>query len=548
MGRRKPRKKPNQQLAAPHVSKPVTQMAVGRTAYTGASNVDQNIAFWQPNLRSADAEILRDAAKVRARARDLERNHPYARQAIRVSRLGVVGKYLRYSCRPDHRFLGIDFQEAVQWGQEFERVWDSYAHGLGWHVDAGRRMHFTELMALAHDRDFVDGESLTTVEWDPKRKWRTCFQSVDVDRLANPHGKPETSTLKGGVELDSLSAPIGYWIRDSHPADIGVIGAKTMTWSFVRRETDWGRPVVLHSYDVGRPGQTRGMSEFASVVRDMKMGREYTEAALASAILQASYAAVLTSQQNYREAAEIIAALPPDQQQGSSGLAEVALQNLEAAITYHEEAKIRFNGAQVPILYPGEEFKLVSPNNSAASLDEFQKHATKSYAAGLGTDPISVSQDYSDVNYSSAKMAVASNWRSYEMRRGRLVSGVAMPMVAAFLEEVIFSGAMSLPKGVSPLDFYDAQAALIKGKFITAGAPMLDPVKERQAQQIGLQLGVETLEDIAGEEGKDWLDVLDQLQREKAEREQRGLPPLTPGPTPNSLPGNGPESEQGAQQ
>jgi lambda family phage portal protein len=534
-------KEPTKAAAAspsmPHVRRSRIQASRGDPAYSGASNIDQNIALWQPTLRSADSEILRDASKVRARARDLERNHPYARQAIRASRLGVIGKKLRYSCRPDHRFLGIDFEEAVRWGQEFERVWETYAHGPGFYLDAGRRLSFTQHMGLAHDRDFVDGESLTTAEWDPNRKWRTCFQAIDVDRLSNPHGRPETPYLKGGVALDTLSAPVGYWIRDGHPGDIGVLGARTMTWSFVRRETDWGRPVVLHTFDTQRAGQTRGISEFASVIRDMKMGREYTETALAAAILQASYAAVLVSQQNYKDALEIIAASPPDDQ---PSLADVALENLEAAVAYHEEAKIRFNGAQVPILWPGEDLKLLTPGQGATSLGEFQSHAIKSYAAGLGTDPISVSQDYSNVNYSSAKMAAATNWRSYEARRERLMGGVAMPMVASFLEETVFSGAMPLPKGVSELDFYEAQAALIKGTFITAGAPMLDPVKERQAQKLGVEIGVETLQDIAAEEGKDYLELLDQLQREAMERTARGLPPPSPlMMMPNALPGTG---------
>ncbi len=517
-------------VAAPHVRRVRANFGGGGgPAYSAASNVNQNIALWQPNLRSADAEILRDSAKVRARARDLERNHPYARQAIRISRLGVIGKRLRYSCRPDYRFLGIDFEEAVRWGQEFERLWEQYAHGPGFYIDAGRRMSFSQLVGLAHDRDFVDGESLTTAEWrKTPSKWQSCFQAVDIDRLSNPNGAPETLYLKGGVMLGELSEPLGYYIRDSHPADIALVGARTMSWSFVRRETDWGRTVAMHSYDMGRAGQTRGISELASVISDMKMGREYTENALAAAILQSSYAAVMVSQQNYKDALEVIAASPPSTDGSQPSIADMALETLEAAIEYHDHAKIRFNGVQVPILFPGEDLKLLTPGQKADSLADFQSQATKSYAAGTGTDPISVSQDYSDVNYSAAKMSVASNCRSYEARRERIVSTVAVPMVRNFLEEVVHSGAMPLPKGVQPVDFYDALDALICGKFITAGAPMLDPIKERQGQKLGLEIGAETLQDICAEEGKDYLEVLDQQQREKIEREQRGLPPPSP--------------------
>lgn len=513
-----------------------------RTSYSGAGGAP-NIAMWRPSLKSADADILRDAATVRARARDLRRNHPYAQQAVRASRLGVIGRRLRYSCRPDWRYLGIDQEESIRWGQEFERIWESYAHGFGFQADAGRRLNFTQMMALAHDCDFTDGEALVAAEWDDRRTWRTCFQVVDVDRLSNPNGMMETPYLKAGVVLDELSAPVGYHIRDAHPADVGFSGARSQRWSLIRRETDWSRPVMLHTFEAERPGQTRGISAFASVIIAMKQGAEYTDTALQQAILQASYAAVITSQQNYRDALESIAGLAPDQ---AKSLIDLAEENLEAALMHHETVKLRFQGAQIPVLWPGEKLDIVSPGNGAATIGEFQAHATKSYAAGTGTDPIQVSQDYSQVNYSSAKMAAATSFRHYEMRRQRLIDASAMPMVACVLEEAVFAGAMDLPKGLKPSDFYAARAALIKGTFLTQGAPMLDPVKERQAQQLGLQIGLATLQSIAAEEGEDYLDIMDQQAREANERAERGLGFVQAGPMPNALPGNG--AENGAEE
>ena len=63
----------------------------GGTAYRAATQFDRHVAMWRPPLRSADAEILRDASKVRARARDLYRNHPYAKQAVRMAAIAIVG-------------------------------------------------------------------------------------------------------------------------------------------------------------------------------------------------------------------------------------------------------------------------------------------------------------------------------------------------------------------------------------------------------------------------------------------------------------------------
>ena len=493
-----------------------------RTAYTGASNHHPNIRLWQPTLASADAEVLRDAAKLRARARDLYRNHPYARQAVRASRLGVIGRKLRYSCRPDHRFLGIDFEEAVRWGQEFERVWETYAHGLGFYADAGRRRSFTEQMALLHKARFVDGEALATFEWAPERRWRTCLQVVDVDRLSNPNGYPESAYFKGGIEPSALDEPVAYHIRNGHPADHVFVRAEHLSWSRVERETKWGRPICAHAFEADRGGQTRGVSLFAPVILDMKMSREYAEATLASAILQSSYAAVLVSQQNYKEALEVIATMPPDQ---GKTVSDLALENLEAAVAYHEQANIRFNGAALPILFPGEDLKLLTPGHKADSLADFNSSSTRAFAAGTGTDPIAVSQDYSNVNSSSAKMAAANAWGFYGVLREEMISTFAMPHVAAFLEEIVSSGGLDLPKGISRFDFYDARDALIKGTFLTQGAPNLDPVKEAQATLMEINMGITTLQDAAAERGEDYLDKLDQRARENIELATRGLPP-----------------------
>src|SRR5690606_30429631 len=136
---------------------------------------------------------------------------------------------------------------------------------------AGRRNDFSAQMRLAARTRMVDGEVLGSLERYPDRRWRTALQIVDVDRLSNPQGQPDTAYLKGGVALDDGSAPVGYWIRDGHPADVGVDAAgRAMRWSYVPRETAWGRPVMAHSFMAERASQTRGISDFTTVILSMK--------------------------------------------------------------------------------------------------------------------------------------------------------------------------------------------------------------------------------------------------------------------------------------
>lgn len=497
-----------------------------RHSYVGGSHVNRDIGLWRPPLRSADADLLRDQATVRARARDLVRNHPYARQTVRMSRLGVIGEKLKYSCRPSYKFLGIDHEEAVRWGQEFERLWESYAHSPDFFVDAGRRLDFTGFMGLVHDADIVDGEALAAFEWDKNRRWRSCWQVVDVDRLSNPSGSPDSTYLRSGVRLDERSAAVGYYIRSRHPADIGIDVSRSFNWDFVPRWSSYGRVNLAHTYEMTRAGQTRGISVFAPVIRSMKMGAEYTEMALAAAVLQASFAAVLTSPSNAEQVLEMLDALDTDDTTGNA-LTDYGLDHLRQMAGYYGREGINFSvaGLKVPHLAPGDELDLKNPGQNMAGYQEFQSAQIKAYAAGTGTDPIAVSQDYSNVNYSSAKMAAALNYRAYAMRRARLCSSVGMHMVGAYLDELVFSGGFKLPKGVSPADYFDAKHALVNGTFLTHGAPNLDPLKEAKALEYELKLGVKTLQDACAERGVDYLDTLDQLAREKADFEQRGLPP-----------------------
>ena len=506
----------------------VRLMGGGGTAYSAASQFDRGFASWNPSLRSADAEVLRDHAKARARARDLYRNHPFARQIVRQAALAQIGRLLRYSSRVDYDALGIDEEEADLWGASFDRMWHAYAHGQGAYVDAGRRRNFTAFMRLATRIRQVDGEVLVGCEWDTSRPWNTCFKLIDVDRLSNPHARPDTPQLKAGVALDGHNAPLGYHIRNGHPGDEGLIEhARANTWQYVARETAWGRPVMLHSFPAERAEQTRGITEFTTVIRAMRMQQEFSEADLASAILQAMHALVITSEMDYSKVVEMMGGEVDVDDEGNpiNPVVNAQLDMVATSAAYHREARITgFDGGRVVPLLPNEKMQLVTPGNKGSSAAEFKKSAVKEFAAGLGGDPIATSQDYSDVNYSAARMSTATNWRVHEVERGDITYDLGLPMVRCFMEEAVHSGRLALPKGVKPFEFYDALPSLCKGKFLTWGPPMLDPVKERQGQKLGWELGADSLEQICAAEGDDWRENMRQKAREIAFMNENGIP------------------------
>ncbi|MFZ4807478.1 MAG: phage portal protein [Hyphomicrobiaceae bacterium] len=480
------------------------------------------ISMWRPGLRSADTAVLRNGPMLRARARDLVRNDPYAKNAVRMNRDAVSGSGLKLALKIDWRTLGLkNIEAAAEWQDFVSRAWEAFAESLEFQADARRQMTFSQLFALADSTDFVDGESLAVIEMKPGVGiYQTCLNLVDIDRLGNPEGMPDQHSIRGGIERDVYGEPIAYHIREGHPADVG-LGLDSFVWRRVLRTTPWGRPIVLHTYDQTRPEMTRGVTEFASAIVPMRQLRDYTDTELQTATVQAAYAAVIKTELDYAGAMQVVGAQVRSSGSGNP-LWDMTAAHMINAAEYAKSRELTFMGSKIPHLLPNESLELMRSSHPNSNFADFEKAFVRQLAAGLGVEAHELAKNYTDVNYSAARAALLSVWRTYRARRNRNISGFAMPFFGAWLEEAIAIDAVPLPPGVS--DFLSARPYLVRGTFIAWGKPMIDPLKERQAQQLGMQMGVETMEEICAEEGQSWRDNLDQLAYERRYREHLGLP------------------------
>ncbi len=480
------------------------------------------VSLWRPRLTSADTSTLRDAPTLRARARDLVRNDPLASNAVRMNRDSVSGSGLKLSLSIDWRTLGIaDIEAASEWQDHVTRMWEAYAEGTDHAADARRQLTFSQLFRIADSSDYVDGEALAVVEMKPSLLgYQTCLSLVDVDRLSTPDGVLESTGMRAGIERDVYGEPIAYHIREQHPADWSLsLTLSQFRWKRVPRATPWGRPIVLHSFDHHRPEMTRGVTEFASVIASMKMLQRYQETELESAIAQASIAAVIKSELDWSSAMQVLGA-----KAGGTGnaLSDMVAGHMVNAAEYAKRRELTFNGVQIPHLLPNEELSITKPTHPNGNFANFESAFVRHLAAGLGVEAHELGKNYREVNYSSARAALHAVWRTYLSRRLRLVQQIAMPFFGAWLEEAVWLGTVPLPKGVG--DFQAAKPFLVRGTFLAWGRPMIDPMKERQAQQLGIQMGAETLEEIAAETGKNWRDLVDQAAYERAYYRKAGVP------------------------
>ncbi|WXG15815.1 phage portal protein [Xenorhabdus griffiniae] len=512
-------------------SRPRYSMLTGgsRVPYDAADSFSDQLANWQPALWSPDNEINIYRDRIVSRVRDLARNDGWAAGSITRVLDNAIGANFRPILKPDYRMLALltgNKSFDVTWAAEYRKVieahWRSWADDPGRYCDVERKQTVSQMMRLAFRHKLLDGDALAVLQYRTDRlgqgrgRYATTIQIVDPDRLSNPQEMMDMEHVRGGVEIDSDGAPIAYHIREAHMGDWWS-GKKTMTWERIPRETSWGRPHVVHDYDHERGAQHRGNGMLTPVVQRLKMLIKYDQSELESAILNSIFAAYIESPY---DPAAVEAAL------GDTGMSDDP--NLGAyqsgRVEFHNERRLSLqNGARMPILYPGEKITTVNAARPHSNFEIFESAVLRNIASATGLSTQQVTQDWSDVNYSSARAAMLEAWKTLTRRRDDFSIGFSQPILSAFVEELHDTVELPLPNGAP--DFLDARAAYCRSRWIGPGRGWVDPVAEKEGAIMGLEAGLSTLEiEIAENAGGDWEEFMDQQAHEIQVCQERGLP------------------------
>ncbi|RJF82421.1 phage portal protein [Azospirillum cavernae] len=497
----------------------------GDTPYDAADSQSQHMEGWRPFLWAPDSvNMYRD--RIVSRARDLAVNDGWASGAITRILDNAVGATFRPIAKPDYRALalmtgnkGFDASWADAFGRAVEAGWRTWADDPGHYCDAQRQRSMAQIFRLAFRHKLVDGDALAGLPWMPERvgrgraKYCTVVQLIDPDRLSNPQVQFDQRQLRGGVEIDEHGAAVAYHIRRAHQGD-WFAAADSVTWQRIPRETDWGRPIIVHDFDADRADQHRGgAGVLTPVVQRLKMLIKYDGTELDAAIINAIFAAYV---QSPFDPALVEAALGDD---GAVGAYQTERAN------YHKERRTTLNGARMPILFPGESINTVSAARPNSNFADFEGAVLRNAAAGIGISAQQLSNDWSDVNYSSARAALLEAWKTLTRRRTDFAVGFGSPVYCAILEEMMEVDNLPMPSGVVP-DYLDARGAYSRCRWMGPGRGWIDPVAEKQGAVLGMDAALSTLEEECAENtGQDWEEVLDQRAREMQGFKERGLEP-----------------------
>jgi lambda family phage portal protein len=499
--------------------------------FEGAERRHRETVDWRPAMTSPDQQINIVKPLADARSRDMVQNDGYASGAVQIHRDSIVGAEYRLNAKPDHVAIGKIMgtkADLAGWAEEFQLTVESLfgliASSESCWLDASRRNTFTDIIRLAIGTYVPAGEVLATSEWlskksDGQRPLKTAIQLLSPDRLSNPNNTPDMPNLRRGVRLDDRGRPLAYTIRGAYPTE--VIDPNSYRWDEIAAEKPWGRKQVIHIVEQMRISQTRGISDMVSVLKQMRMTKQFQEITLQNAVINASYAAAIESE------------LPRDavyQLMGGPGTTPVLpgqgneawlgqIGAYMAALNQYMEASgnIKLDSAKIPHLFPGTKLNLTPMGTPGGVGSDFEVSLLRHIAAALGLSYEEFSRDYTKTNYSSARASMANTWRFMQSRKKVVADRLANNIYQLCLEEMIAEKMLPLPPGMTRDYFYLPlmKEAFSVADWIGASQGQIDEMKETQAALLRVKGGLSTYERESARLGTDFRKNFEQLAREQ---------------------------------
>lgn len=477
-------------------------------SYAGA-NTGRPHSSWLTSGGSADADLLLDLPKLRERSRDLARNDAHGRGIVDAWVENVVGHGLVPQPRIDREAIGLSEEQAATFTRDAGKVWRRWAKA----ADVTGRLSAAEVQELLLRSLFENGDVFALPRRLPKRKpYSLAIQTIEADRVTTPPGKSMNFNIREGVVIEpEFGEHLSYWVKKTHPGDIGM-GARSNDFVEVPALGKDGRRQVFHLYKVLRPDQSRGVPFLAAALEQFRHLGQYVKAELISAKVAACYAVFIVTADPYLD-------LKRNSKKAADGVQEQMLEP-----------------GTITRLRPGETISGFTPNRPTTAFAPFLERVLRGIGASVLTPYEIVSQDFSKTTYTSGRMALTEARRVYRKFQRWFAEKFLQPMWELLLEEAILAGDLEAP------GFEEFAEEYCRCLWVGPGWSWVDPQKEVSASLEAVEGNLTTLADECASRGYDWEDVLEQRAIEKAREKELGIdkapepPPGFPGQDPAADP------------
>lgn len=474
--------------------------AIGSIRAFDGGLASRRLKLVNTSSRAINSLVSTYGRQVRARARYLCANNPYAAAAKRVWVSGMIGDGIK----PNPVTDGDTELKA-----ELKRKWAEWSE----YCDFDERLDFYGIQAMVAGELFAAGECFIRMlpadgpellEGDVPLTLQV-LPSEMLDLADNSNGR------KMGIEFDGRGKRVAYWFYKSHPND----STQSGTGEKVRVPAE----EVVHIYDCMEPGQIRGVPVMVSSIVAMAMVDLYDDAETERKRTAALFAAFVTR---------------PEIGQGNYPLEGV---NFEADSSLAEDA-IGLEPGAVVELKPGESVEFSKPADVGGSYEVFIYRQLSKVAAGIGVPYAYMSADLKQVNYSSMRAGLIDFRRRVSaFQKQVLVHQLCKRIRNRWMTDAVMSQAVS----ISPAEYASNMRQFMRCDWIATRWEWLDPVKDLQGEVLAVDNLLKPRSQVVESLGLDAEESDARAAEDKRRAEELGLSSTAAAPMP--IDDTGPEDE-----
>jgi lambda family phage portal protein len=443
-----------------------------------AAGTGRRLNRWNPPS-AGPTRATAGLQKIRDRARDAGRNDWPAASHTQKWTTNLVG-------------VGI----VPRWeDRELGPMWAEWVRS----ADADHVLDWYGMQALAVRTWVEGGECFIRARWrDPAAGLPAPLQiqllepelCPIMDASAWP-GMPQGNEMRQGVEFDRRGRRVAYWFYKSHPGD--------NTTLLRPREDDLVRVMssdVRHLFEPKRPGQIRGVSDFANVLVRLRQSGDFEDAV------------------NERQRIANLFTLFVTRQLPEKWLNELDLDPLTgmpAVWNSTGDMMVGLEPGAAMELKPGENVTFANPPEAGTTFSEYMRTLHLGTAAGGGLPYELLTGDARDLSDRTLRVLINEFRRFAQQRQWHnIIPQMCQPVVQWWAEALVLSGQMPA----------DRARAARNPRHSPHGWEYIHPVQDVEGKVKAIQAGLISRDAVISERGDDPIDV-DNERRAAQQREQQ---------------------------
>jgi lambda family phage portal protein len=445
-----------------------------------ASQPGRNRKFYRDSL-GPDGIVSQGALPLRAQARHMVRNNDIARGILRTMVNNVVGANgIGVEPQPRRRDNTIHEQYAM----ELRAAWTSFCR----RPEVRQRFTMSKVQRMLCAAWMRDGEVFSQDLVGPvaglvhASRVPYSLELFEADYVPMDHN--EGATIIQGIERNAWGAARAYYVYKGNPIETTQPLGLTPR-DFKRIDASRVRHLAL----LDHIGQSRGITEFASIIGRLEDIKDYEESERIAAKVAASLTAYIkrhAGDQGYDLNDKTVGELDQDGRPQARSL--------------HMTPGMIIDGLAV-----GEEIGVIDSKRPNPNVVTFRQGQLRAAAAGFGASYSSIAKSY-DGTFSAQRQELVEQWVNYATLADEFTGQWLQPVYETFVQVAHMSGVARMP---SDLKEGTADDAL----FIAQAMPWIDPMKEAQAWVVLARAGFASEVEILRKRGANPRDVLEQIKQ-----------------------------------